>query len=932
MARTFAGSADALYSTVLWSTATTDFTFAAWVKLVSANGSVFCTGVDNGVSPTTGLRVNFTGGGNWQFILNGISVHDSGIAAALGQWVHVAVVRSNSANGSMAATRTYILIDGVLGSPNPNATPNTPTTACAIGARPNDGTGTSFAEFLDGAVAEFGVWEAALSQTEIQALAAGAVPSQVRPASLKVYLPLIGRLSPESDLSGRTPMTLIGSPGVEPHPRTAVRARLLPQIQTNGVAIHNKSITQGINFTHQLAPQGWVTRNISAGSVTAISGGGRQIIRGANNRLWHCYYEGETRVAYSDDEGVTWTVVGIGTTWVPAGMCLSQGASNNPVLILTRPSNDDFYIYQWNGSSFVLKKQLNEPVNASEAFQVVYTGSIYLLVYGYVTSTNDRRVYSRTSSDLVTWSSATLVKNGDGSGTGVHKYRRLAACLDVSGNVHLIYSIRSGGSHKLYYRKYSSGAWGTEETIVTGGSGNNISDYQSGLSIAVDDQGVVHAAARVKNTSYTSRVKIVYYQRSTGGTWTAEDVHTQVDGDQGFPSLSLNGRRPSIIWDSAGLGLGTVRGQRAADGSSWAYSTIYGTTKSNAQSVHGPSYGSTYNYSRGQVGSVTGSEEYFSSSDAVPGTAAYMENSINFSGILSTLRRVMSNTITFAGTLLGVRSLGLTSTLVFDHCLNFAREKTLESTLEFRQVLGGTTATVIINQTLNFTDTLVGVKDPTKVITHTITFTDNLTQTRSASMATEMQLASVLTANIHKQVSIVQTLNFAPTLGLNFSLKKLLTNVLNFVQGLIAFKADEGCEPSFTPERTIAGENDVSFVYLIGPLPTLDLSVQLKRPEYGNARRQALQVKVNRTRGGKLRLHAKSPTYEPQTMTFADLTYLKLEQIRNFLRVTKGKKVYYIDERNRKWVGYLTSSDVDLSDEAHQNGGTFTVDFEGSLV
>lgn len=692
-------------------------------------------------------------------------------------------------------------------------------------------------------------------------------------------------------------------------------------------------MTTTINFTQSLAPQGWIIRSVTSAAVNRIPGGGRQIIRTAAGVMWHCYYSGgQLKTARSTDGGLVWTEIAVGPTWAPAGMAMCVGAGDEPVLVATRPSNDDFYIYQYNGTSWVLKKQLNEPIAESESFQILYTGSTYMLVFGFITSTSDRRVYSKTSTNLTTWATSVLMKNGDGSGTGPQKYRRVAAFVDVNGDIHAAYSIRSGGSHKLFYRKYSGGVWGTEQTIVTGGSGNNLSDYQSGLSMAVDDLGVVHLIARIKDTTYTSRVKLRYYQRSVVGVWSAEDVHATADGDQDFPSLSMNGRRPVICWASAGLGLGVNRALRATDGSSWSNSQITANVRDTVQTVHGPRFGSSYAYSRGVVGSMRGSEEYFQSSDALAGTAAFMENTINFGSILSTLQRVMSNSIDFVGTLVGVRSIGLTNTIIFSHRLNFTANKSMSNTIEFIHHLGGSTATEVITQTIHFTDTLAGIKTPIKSITQTINFVQGLFLTKSATLETSMVFSGIADANIVKQQSFSQNINFGSALTLNFSLNKLLSSMLTFVQGLIGYKADEGCEPNFTPEKPIPAEDSVSHVYLIGPVPELTLAVQLKRPEYGNTQRQGLQVKVNRTRGGNLRVHKRTPTYRTLTATFQDLTLLKLDQVGNFLRTTKGRKVYYIDELNRKWDGYITNSDIDLTVDAREKGGTFVMDFEGRLV
>jgi hypothetical protein len=693
-----------------------------------------------------------------------------------------------------------------------------------------------------------------------------------------------------------------------------------------------KTISQTIRFNQTLSLQGFIIRSVVASAVTRVQGGGRQIIKSAAGILWHVYYEGgAVKVAYSSDNGTTWTVTVVGPTWVPAGMAMCIGAGDAPALVLTRPSNDDFYIYLWNGTSWVLKKQLNEPIAESGSFQIMYTGSTYMMVYAYITSTSDRRVYSRTSADLVTWAAGVLVKNGDGSGTGPHVYRRVASCLDASGNVHAVYSIRSSSTHKLYYRKYSSGAWGTEELIATGYGGNNITDFHSGISIAVDDRGYVHVACRVRGTLYTGRVRIAYFQRTTA--WGAvEYVHTDVDDDQDYPSLSLNLRTPVICWASASLGLNVTMAKRGSD-ASWTYFQITANARDSVQTVHGPGYGSSLNYTRGVVGSMRGSEEYFYSTDIISGNAAAMETTLNFTSILSTQRRVLTNTINFTSALSAVRSLTLRNTINFFSRLNFARTRAMTNNIDFTQHLDAGVNVQPITQTVHFTSTLSGVKSPTLDIHQSINFESRLNRVVSATMTNSIAFSGAFVVNVVKRQVFSQVINFTQSLTYNASLKKTMSGIINFIVGLVAMKADEGCQPGFTPERPLpASEDDVNIVYLIGPLPNLSLTVQLKRPEYGNSRRQALQVKVNRTRGGKLRPHSRTPTYEPQSITFESLSYLKLEQVRNFLRVCKGKKIYYIDEKNRKWIGYITTSDIDLAEEGRDRGGQFALEFEGILA
>lgn len=73
---------------------------------------------------------------------------------------------------------------------------------------------------LDGDLAEWGVWDVALGVDEIIALARGASPLLIRPASLVAYYPVGGDASPEPDRwKNRYDLTLGNAPTKAEHPR-----------------------------------------------------------------------------------------------------------------------------------------------------------------------------------------------------------------------------------------------------------------------------------------------------------------------------------------------------------------------------------------------------------------------------------------------------------------------------------------------------------------------------------------------------------------------------------------------------------------------------------------------------------------------------------------------------------------------------------------
>ena len=114
------------------------------------------------------------------------------------------------------ATGLQIWIDGVEDA-------NSPVSLSAIGDLGNSNGPIKFGETddgvadRDGRLAECGIWNRVLTDSEIVALSKGYSPLFM-PASLLFYSPLIGRNSPELDIKGGASGTLAGTANIA-HPR-----------------------------------------------------------------------------------------------------------------------------------------------------------------------------------------------------------------------------------------------------------------------------------------------------------------------------------------------------------------------------------------------------------------------------------------------------------------------------------------------------------------------------------------------------------------------------------------------------------------------------------------------------------------------------------------------------------------------------------------
>lgn len=114
-----------------------------------------------------------------------------------------------------SATSRAAYLDG--GNKGTNATNHLPSgvNRSFVGTRILSGTR---AFFLNGMVAEAGIWDIALSDAEVAALATGLSPLLVRPESLVAYWPLWGSSDPEIDRVGGLGLAVTGATA-DAHPR-----------------------------------------------------------------------------------------------------------------------------------------------------------------------------------------------------------------------------------------------------------------------------------------------------------------------------------------------------------------------------------------------------------------------------------------------------------------------------------------------------------------------------------------------------------------------------------------------------------------------------------------------------------------------------------------------------------------------------------------
>lgn len=153
-------------------------TLACWVNPDTVSGADGLVNLDDG--DTSDVFLLYLNAGVITGFVSVSGVTDSctaGTAIGTGAWSHAAVVFAS------ASSRTAYK-NGVAGT---EATlSRTPAGIVAIRLGSQAGT-----NFMDGKLAEVGIWNVALNADEVAALAKGFSPQLIRPASLVHYYPLI---------------------------------------------------------------------------------------------------------------------------------------------------------------------------------------------------------------------------------------------------------------------------------------------------------------------------------------------------------------------------------------------------------------------------------------------------------------------------------------------------------------------------------------------------------------------------------------------------------------------------------------------------------------------------------------------------------------------------------------------------------------------
>lgn len=211
MARSFNGSTHKLTRADTCGISGYPVTFACWfnpANVTAGHGLInFGNSTDNG--KYIGLWADGEAAGD---PINAVIVNPGALrsgntsAFSASTWQHAA--------GVFTSTSLQSWLNGTAGTATAHSTAWPSTNRTGVGALERATPG----KFLNGSCAEAAIWNVALTDDEIKALAAGLSPLQVRPQSLVAYWPLFARATNEEDWVGGNTLTVTGATAAD-HPR-----------------------------------------------------------------------------------------------------------------------------------------------------------------------------------------------------------------------------------------------------------------------------------------------------------------------------------------------------------------------------------------------------------------------------------------------------------------------------------------------------------------------------------------------------------------------------------------------------------------------------------------------------------------------------------------------------------------------------------------
>jgi len=305
-----------------------------------------------------------------------------------------------------------------------------------------------------------------------------------------------------------------------------------------------------------------VRSGVGVGAITV--GSQRKLARDSNGRLWVAWYEtvaGDIHiwVAYSDDEGATWT---------PEDITPALAAQQTHPSLAIDSANNLHVVWDGRGwgvnvGTFGIQYRQRSAAGVWSAVELIadnvrnqYYPSIAIdsldrphvafQGQGYMPLVLQWSLVYHTRVGGV-WSAALVIEQS----AGLSGFPSIA--VDSGDDIHLVWA--GGWGSDIQYNRRTGGVWGVQEAVT------NVPGNQEVPSLALDSSGAPHVTWTGKTWGLNPAIRNIRYRNRVGGAWGAHEAVTDEANEQRWANISINGV-DSVFATWLGLGFGTFPARR----------------------------------------------------------------------------------------------------------------------------------------------------------------------------------------------------------------------------------------------------------------------------------------------------------------------------------------------------------------------------------
>lgn len=311
------------------------------------------------------------------------------------------------------------------------------------------------------------------------------------------------------------------------------------------------------------------------------------------------------------------------------------------------------------------------------------------------------------------------------------------------------------------------------------------------------------------------------------------------------------------------------------------------------------------------------------------------------------INETLLNAVSFSQTLsrLVILNPALTNSVAFSDIIKRVLELTLENLVEFHNDAESQFLVLSLINDIALTNSLTRQIVATRLIEEVVRFEHTFARTYTGELQTlltflndiargenpdnEVGFEDTITGAASKGLS--NTATFEDTIDVNINVTRELEGSISFEDSIIA-SIERTCDlHEYTPsgnglpaEPALSEANGISFTYGATTL-------NLRNPEFGDETLVNPTRVLHRTRNGDVRVYRNSIWGKRRefTITIRAMSESKKDEVLDFLELSLGQSVTYVDPENRSWTGVLIEPQSPVEDAGPTCDYRTTIRFRG---